>query len=390
VTAKAETVILGDAPRVALVHEWLVTAAGSEQVLRELRALFPGADLFCVIDGLSAADRQRLGVGRPRTTYLQWLPWVSRYYRLLLPLMPHAIEQLDLSRYDLVISNSHAVAKGVRPRPGSLHLCHCCSPVRYAWDLRERYLSEAGVGTGLRGVLLRHLLERLRRWDLAATTRVSAFVAISQFIAERIQRAYGRSSTVIFPPVDTGYYTIDDTVPRGTHYVTASRLVGYKQIPLIVEAFRALPDRELVVIGDGPDRDRVLAAAGPNVRWMGHQPQEVLRHELRRARAFLFAAEEDFGILPVEAQACGTPVIALGCGGSLETVVASGDHRTGEFFAEATPEAIAAAIRAFEASPPPAPSDCRRNAEQFSTERFRSAFAQFVTEHWERHRTARG
>ena len=358
-------------PRVALIHEWLVHPAGSEAVLQELVRLLPEADVFCLIDGLSDRDRARLGVGHPRTTWLQRLPAVHRYYRALLPLMPQAIERLDLSAYDVVISNSHAVAKGVRPRAGAVHLCHCCSPIRYAWDLREQYLTEAGIARGPVGWLARYLLERIRRWDLATTSRVTAFVAISHFIADRIARCYDRPSTVVYPPVDTEYFTLDDGVPRGTHYLTASRLVGYKQVPAIVEAFRHLPDRQLTVIGDGPDRSRVHAAAGPNVTLLGHQPRERLREEMRRARAFVFAAEEDFGIVPVEAQACGTPVIALGRGGSLETVVGSGAGRTGHFFAEATPEAIALAIREFESLPPVASDACRMHAEQFSVTRFR-------------------
>jgi glycosyltransferase involved in cell wall biosynthesis len=358
------------APRIALIHEWLVTPGGSEAVLRELCRMLPNADLFCLIDHLTAEDREQLGVGRPRTSWLQRLPGVHRYYRALLPLMPHAIERLDLSAYDVVISNSHAVAKGVRPRPGAMHLCHCCSPMRYAWDLREQYLREAGVHRWPVSWLLHRMLDRLRRWDLASTDRVTSFVAISGFIADRIRRAYGRESTVVYPPVDTHYYTLDDRVPRGTHYLTASRFVGYKRIPAIVAAFRELPDRQLVVIGDGPDRHRVLAAAGPNVTWLGRQPRERLREEMRRARAFVFAAEEDFGIVPVEAQGCGTPVIALGAGGSRETVIGHGPDRTGHFFESATPEAIAGAIRAFEALPIIPPERCRANAERFSTAAF--------------------
>ena len=268
---RATTVTSADMPvprslrdvKIALVHEWLVVPAGSEQVLREMRLVFPQADVFCLVDGLSDADRAALGVGHPRTSFLQWIPGVTRHYRALLPLMPLAIASLDLRAYDVVISNSHAVAKGARARPDALHLCHCCSPMRYAWDLREQYLHEAGMDRGVVGWLARTVLERLRRWDLRASNGVSAFVAISEFIADRIARAYGRPSTVIYPPVDTTYFTPDPQVARGTHYVTASRFVGYKRIPDIVAAFRELPDHQLVVIGDGPDRDRVAAAAGP-------------------------------------------------------------------------------------------------------------------------------
>ena len=371
--------------RVALVHEWLVVPAGSEQVLREMKAEFPQADVFCLVDTLSDADRETLGVGHPKTSFLQKIPGVERHYRWMLPLMPSAVERLDLSAYDLVISNSHAVAKGVRTRPGALHICHCCSPMRYAWDLRKQYLNEAGLDRGIKGWLAGQMLDRLRRWDAKASARVGQFIAISDFIAGRIERSYGRPSTVIYPPVDTNYYTpLGDRTDR---YIAASRMVSYKRIPAIVEAFRELPDRHLVVIGDGPDRARVEAVAGPNVTLMGWQPREVLREQLRQSRAFIFAAEEDFGILPVEAQACGTPVIAHGRGGARETVIDSGPARTGAFFSEATPSAIAAAIREFEAVPAPTAEACRTNAERFSVERFRREFREFVTHAWNVHRS---
>ena len=371
--------------RVALVHEWLVVPAGSEQVLKEMKAEFPQADVFCLVDTLSDVDRATLGVGHPTTSFLQKVPGIARHYRWMLPFMPAAVERLNLDAYDLVISNSHAVAKGVRTRPGALHICHCCSPMRYAWDLREQYLGEAGLDRGIRGWFAGKMLDRLRSWDAKASARVGQFIAISDFIAARIERSYGRPSTVIYPPVDTNFYT--PSGDRTDRYIAASRMVSYKRIPAIIEAFRELPDRHLVVIGDGPDRARVEAVAGPNVTLMGWQPREVLREQLRQSRAFLFAAEEDFGILPVEAQACGTPVIAYGRGGALETVIDSGPARTGAFFAEATPSAIAAAIRKFEAIPAPSAQACRANAEQFSAERFRRELREFVTHAWNVHRS---
>jgi len=370
-----------NAPRMALVHDWLVTLGGSEVVLREIRRLYPEADVFCVIDGLSANDRERLGVGRPTTTWLQRLPMVQRLYRGLLPLMPSAIEALDLSGYDLVISSSHAVAKGVRPSGTALHVCYCHSPMRYAWDMQDTYLGEAGLRGGPRRWLVTQLLARLRAWDRRSASRVQHFVANSAFVGARIARAYDRTSTVVHPPVDTDFFTVDPAVSRGAHYLTASRLVGYKRVHIIVEAFRDLPDRQLVVVGDGPERDRVLAAAGPNVIWKGRVDDHALRDQMRRARAFLFAAEEDFGILPVEAQACGTPVIALGRGGALETVT----PETGAFFAEATPRAIAEAVRGFERGARPSAAACRANAEQFSTERFHREFRGLVESLWAAH-----
>lgn len=371
--------------RVAFVHEWFVTPAGSEHVLREMMAEFPGAALFCLVDKLSPADRAALGVGHPTTSFLQKIPNVELHYRWTLPLMPAAVERLDLREFDLVISNSHAVAKGVRVRPDALHLCYCHSPMRYAWDLREQYLREAGLDHGVKGWVAGQMLDRLRAWDARSAKRVDGFMANSRFIAERIQRSYGRSCTLIYPPVDTTYYT--PAGPRTTTYFTASRFVSYKRIPAIVEAFREMPDRQLVVIGDGPDRAKVAEKAGPNVTLMGWQPREVLREQLRAARAFIFAAEEDFGILPVEAQACGTPVLAYGRGGALETVVADGPSRTGSFFAEPTPGAIAAAVRAFESVPAPTPEVCRQNAERFSVSRFRSEFIQYVSQAWNEHRS---
>jgi len=285
----------------------------------------------------------------------------------------------------LVLSSSHAVAKGVRPRPGALHLCYCHSPMRYAWDLESTYLEEHGMAGGVTGWLTRQLLRRVRQWDAESSGRVSAFMANSAFVAQRIARVYGRPSTVIHPPVDTTFYTPCATTPRGPHFVTASRLVGYKRVHAIVEAFRQLPEQQLVVIGDGPDRGRVMAAAGPNVTMLGRVDNDRLRHELRRARAFLFAAEEDFGILPVEAQACGTPVIALGRGGALETVTSA----TGRFFGEATPDAIAAAVRDFLSEPPPRADACRANTERFSVGHFHAAISSYVADQWIQHATGR-
>jgi glycosyltransferase involved in cell wall biosynthesis len=372
---------LPGSPRVAIVHDWLITPAGSEAVLREVLRLFPDGVLHCVIDRMAPEARAQLGVARTTATWLSRLPGVSRYYRSLLPVMPMAIESLDLSAYDLVISSSHAVAKGVRPRVGALHLCYCHSPMRYAWDLEATYLEEAGLAGGVRGVLVRALLQRLRRWDRDSAARVSTFMANSAFVASRIERAYGRRSTVVHPPVDTTFFTPGADAARGTQFVTASRLVSYKRVHAIVEAFRNLPDQQLVVIGDGPDRERVLAAAGPNVTWLGRVSDDALRNALQRARAFVFAAEEDFGILPVEAQACGTPVIALGRGGARETVTLE----SGMFFEDPSPASIAAAIRTFLEAPPPSSAVCRQNAERFAVGHFHTAFTDVVHSAWAAH-----
>lgn len=365
-------------PRIAIVHEWLTTLGGSELVLKEMLAVLPNADLFALVDVMTPADREALGLtGRTiRTTWMQHIPGIGRRYRQLLPLMPMAVRGHDLRGYDVVISNTHAVSHRVNVPSGARHLVHCCSPMRYAWDLREQYLRESGLHRGITGMAARAMLEWMRRGDHAAAQRPHAYAGISRYIGERIARCYGRTSTVIYPPVDVEYFTpaAGGKAP-GNYYLTASRMVPYKKLPMIAEAFaRCLPDRELVIVGDGPEMARVRAAAGPNVRILGMQSREVLRDHLRRARAFVFAADEDFGILPVEAQACGTPVIAYGVGGTRETVVAG---ETGVFFGEQTPDALAAGVRRFETVLFDTAA-CRANAERFSATRFRAEFRGWV------------
>jgi glycosyltransferase involved in cell wall biosynthesis len=369
--------------RVAVVHDWLDTWRGGENVLAEIIALYPDADLYALVDFLPDEWRGRIGNKRARTSFLQRLPFARTHFRGFLPLMPRAIEALDLAPYDLVISSSHAVAKGVVTSAAQLHVCYCHTPMRYAWDLREQYLERTGPGGGLQRAILRPILDHLQRWDRAASARVDHFVANSAHIRERIARCYGREAVVIHPPVDVDFFTPDPAAAAPalrSFYVTGSRWVPYKRVDVIVSAFRDLPERRLVVTGDGPERRRVRAAAGPNVEFAGEVPRERLRELLRGARAFLFAAEEDFGILPVEAQACGTPVIALGRGGSLETVRGpDADAPTGMFFAPQEPAAVAAAIRAFDAVLPAIrPADCRANAERFAAARFRAEFSAFV------------
>jgi glycosyltransferase involved in cell wall biosynthesis len=372
---------------VAVVHDWLDTWGGGENVLAEILRAYPQADLFALVDFFTDDLRARIGGKRARTTFVQRLPGARRRFRSYLPLFPRAIESFDLSGYDLVLSSSHAVAKGVRTRAGQLHVCYCHTPMRYAWDLRDQYLGQRGLATGVRGMVVHHLLDRLRDWDRATSSRVSEFIANSQFVRERIARCYERTATVIAPPVDTDFFTPDANVvaPMSRdYYVTASRWVPYKRGDLIASAFRALPDRRLVIAGDGPEAPRVRAAAGANVLWVGQVSRERMRELLRGARAFVFAAEEDFGIVPVEAQACGTPVIAYGRGGARETVIDAGMARpTGLFFDVQAPEAIAQAVRRFETLVPRIePSHCRERALQFSSERFAREYTSFVDSTW--------
>ncbi|WP_175759851.1 glycosyltransferase family 4 protein [Burkholderia ambifaria] len=363
--------------RVAIVHDWLVTYAGAERVLEQIVACFPDADLFSLVDFL---DDRAFVRGKPVTTsFIQKLPFARTKYRSYLPLMPLAIEQLDVSDYDLVISSSHAVAKGVLTGPDQMHISYVHSPIRYAWDLQHQYLEQSNLTHGPKSLLARMILHYIRNWDTRTANAVDGFVANSAFIARRIRKVYHRDAAVIFPPVDVDGFSLNEV--KDDFYLTASRMVPYKKIDLIVEAFSRTPERKLVVIGDGPEMQKIRAKAGPNVEIMGYQPFAVLHDRMRRAKAFVFAAEEDFGISVVEAQACGTPVIAYGKGGALETVLEPRAHPnpTGLFFDEQTPHAIVAAVDDFELAPQRfTPHACRANAERFSADTFRRRFLDYV------------
>lgn len=358
--------VFSPAGKVAIIHDWLVTYAGAERVLEQLLLLFPDADVFTLVDFLPDADRSILNGRKVTTSFIQKLPFARKRYRQYLPLMPLAVEQFDLSSYSLVISSSHAVAKGVITGPAQRHISYVHSPMRYAWDLQHQYLRESGLEKGIKGFIAKYLLHRLRLWDMRTANGVDVFVANSQFIAQRIWKVYRRESQVVYPPVYVQVFTPSDD--KEDFYVTASRMVPYKKIDIIVEAFKQMPTKKLVVIGDGPDFDKInrIAKGCSNIQLLGFQPFNVLKENLQRAKGFVFAAEEDFGISPVEAQACGTPVIAYGKGGVLETVQSG---VTGLFFNEQTPEAIISAITDFEQDSWSAQS-CRNQAELFSREHF--------------------
>ncbi|MDH5265946.1 MAG: glycosyltransferase, partial [Betaproteobacteria bacterium] len=250
-----------------MIHDWLSTWAGGEQCLEQFLALYPDADLHALVDFLPPALRARIGGRHARTSFLQHLPWARRHFRRFLPLFPRAIEGLDVAGYDLVISTSHAVAKGVRTHRGQLHVCYCLSPIRYAWDLREQYLAQVGLDRGPGGWLARRVLDRIAAWDRRTSNRVDDFVAISQHIRERIARCYGRDAAVVYPPVTLPPF--DGSPGKRERYVTVSRLVPYKRVDLIAQAFARLPERELVIVGEGPERARIEAVSGPNVRLAG-------------------------------------------------------------------------------------------------------------------------
>lgn len=365
---------------IALVHEWFTALAGSERVVEQFCELYPDADLHAIYaepEVVAATDYLRNR--RLTTSFIKHLPGTAEHFRSYLLLMPLAVEQFDLSRYELVISSNHAAAKGVLTGPDQLHISYVHTPIRYAWDLQHQYLRESGLSSGLKGWIAKWMLHKMRIWDYRTAAGVDHFVANSQYIARRIRKVYGRNADVVYPPVDVSRFPLQRQ--KDSFYLTASRLVPYKKVDLIVSAFARMPDRRLVVVGDGPEIEKIKNSAGPNVEMLGYQPFAVLQDLMQRARAFVFAAEEDFGIIPVEAQASGTPVIALGKGGALETVRGLGsEHPTGVFFEQQTVEELIRAVRTFEAHEGEfEPEQCRNNALRFSTPRFREEFSSYVT-----------
>lgn len=364
--------------KTAIVCDWLVTFGGSERFLSELIECFPQADLFAVMDFLPEEHRYLLKGKTVKTTFIQRLPFAKKIYRHYLPWMPLAIEQLDLSQYDLVISSSHAVAKGVITGPDQLHISYVHSPMRYAWDLQHQYLKGAGLDKGFKGYLAQRMLHKMRIWDLRTANGVDHFVANSHYIARRIWKAYRREAEVIYPPVDLSSFKPGNK--KEDFYLAASRFVPYKKMDVIVSSFAKMPDKKLIVIGDGPEMAKVKKLARKNVEILGYQNTDVLVEYLQKARALIFAAEEDFGLIPLEAQACGTPVIAFGKGGALETVRGlSQENPTGLFFHEQSVESICQTVQEFEANREKfTKENCVKNAANFSPEKFKKNFLEFV------------
>ncbi|BCT14991.1 TPA: glycosyltransferase family 4 protein [Enterobacter roggenkampii] len=368
--------------KISLVHEWLLSYAGSEQVSSAILHAFPEAELFSVVDFLTEEQRKNFLGKHATTSFIQKLPKAKKYYQKYLPLMPLAIEQLDLSEADIIISSAHSVAKGVITGPDQLHISYVHSPIRYAWDLQHQYLRESGLNTGVKGWLAKWFLHKIRIWDYRTAHGVDHFIANSQYIARRIKKVYGREASVIYPPVDVENFEVNNE--KQDYYFTASRMVPYKRIDLIVEAFSQMPDKKLIVIGDGPEMKKIQSKVKDNITLLGYQPFSVLKEHMQNAKAFVFAAEEDFGIIPVEAQACGTPVIAFGKGGALETVRPVGiENPTGIFFKQQTVTSLQDAIDEFEKTQSLfTPNACRENAERFSRARFDQEFRNFVEEKW--------
>ena len=361
-----------DPRRIAIVHDWLTGMRGGEKVLDAVCERFPDAELFTLVHirGSVSPAIERL---RTHTSFVQHLPFVKRMYRAYLPLFPAAVEQFDLDRFDVVLSISHCAVKSVIKSRGATHVCYCLTPMRYAWDQFDAYFGADRLGT-VGSALMRQAMKWMARWDRETSGRADRYVAISHHVAGRIRRYYNRDATVIYPPVDTQFYTPATSVTHGTPYaLVVSALVPYKRIELAIDAAR-LAGVPLTIVGDGPERARLERAAGSTATLVGRKSDEEIRDLYRGAAVALLPGEEDFGIVPVEAQACGTPVVALARGGATETVI---DGKTGILVHDASAPAFADGIsRAMSATFDRAA--IRRNAERFSRERFVNEIAELL------------
>lgn len=357
----------------ALVHDWYYVSGGAEKVIHSFNTIWKDFDHFALVDFLNEEDREFILNGKKaQVSFIQGLPTARKNHRKFLQFFPLAIEQFDLQEYDLILSSSASVAKGVLTNQDQLHICYCHSPMRYAWDLYHQYLLDSNLNKGIKGLYAKWVLHKIRQWDLSTTNRVDFFIANSNYIAKRIKKIYNRDSVVIYPPVNVDEFEFQEK--KEDYYLTASRMVPYKKIKLIVEAFNQMPDKKLIVAGDGPEFNKIRKIAKKNIELKGFLNSKELKYFMQNAKAFIFASKEDFGIVPVEAQACGTPVIAYNAGGVKETVV---HNKTGILFNEQTIDSIVGALRDFE-NTDFNPFEIRENALQFSKERFEKDIKDYV------------
>lgn len=362
--------------KLALIHEWLTTYAGSEKVVEAILERHPNSPIFTAVHNPAAFKRTLFEDADIHTSFIQKLPKGVQHYQKYLPLLPLAVEQHNVSDADVIVSSHHAVAHGVRTRADQLHLSYVHTPMRYAWDLQESYLRDSGFDRGVKGLVARLVLHYLRLWDTTTAHRVDLFMANSNYVARRIWRAYRRPAKVIYPPVDVERFYAQEK--REEFFLTLSRLVPYKKIDLIAQAFSEL-GLPLVIIGDGPDLEKIKSVSKENVVILGKQPDLIVQDYMSRCRAFVFAADEDFGITTVEAQASGAPVLAYGKGGSLEIVK---DGQTGFFFLEQTVQEIKRAVATFDRHPPLDSLSIRESALRFSKKRFQKEFEETLERSW--------
>lgn len=369
------------APKIAVIHEWFINFAGSEKVVEQLLNVYPHAELLALIEALPQERKVSIQNKKVKTSFLQHVPFSKSLYRYFLPFMPMAIERMSAPEADIIISSNHAVSKGLKRRKDQLHICYCHTPMRYAWDLHDVYLKSAGLNKGLKGMVVKEVLKYMRKWDLKSAKNADHFIANSSYVAQRIKNIYDRDATVIYPPVDTNYFTFQSQ--KEDYYLTVARMVPYKKVDLIIDTFGELPDKKLVVIGDGPEFNRIKAKSKNNVELLGYQSTEVLKKYMQGAKAFIFAADEDFGITSIEAQACGTPILAFKKGGNLETVV---ENITGLFFEHQTVTSLKECILDFEKNHTIfIPEKIRVHAEKFGEERFRTELKDFVEKTYREH-----
>jgi glycosyltransferase involved in cell wall biosynthesis len=340
--------------------------------------VFPDADVFSLVDFLPNSNKSFLKGKTPKTTFIQNLPFAKKHFRNYFPWFPIAVETHDLRPYDLILSSSHMVSKGVIINQDQLHVCYCHSPCRYAWDLYHQYLDEAGLKTGVKGFIAQFFLHRLRVWDQISTPRVHHFIANSKYIAKRISHVYNRVSEVVYPPVDVQNFTYVEE--KDDYYFAAARLVPYKKMDLIVEAFGLMPDKKLIIVGSGPDDSKLKKYNFPNVELRKEADASEFLKLISRAKAFVFAAEEDFGITLAEAQACGTPVIAFGKGGASDIVI---DGITGVLFWNQTSDSLISAVNKFESIQSQLVlKNISLNSQRFSNFTFREQLTQTIFRKW--------
>ncbi|KAB2840441.1 MAG: glycosyltransferase family 4 protein, partial [Melioribacteraceae bacterium] len=363
--------------KTAIVHEWFIDVMGSEKCVQSFVNIWHNADIFTLVDFLKNSDRDNILKGKSTTkSFIQKLPFAKKHYRNYLPLFPLAVEQLNISDYEIIISSSHAAAKGVLTNSNQLHICYCHTPIRYAWDLYFEYLEKSGLNKGIKGMLAKWFLHKIRMWDFTTSSRVDYFIANSNHIAKRIKKIYNKEAVVIYPPVDVDDFKLKEN--KDDYYLIVARFVPYKRVDLIAEAFSQMPDKKLIVIGSGPDEEKVKKFASGNIEFLGQQPFENLVRYMQNAKAFLFAAEEDFGITIVEAQACGTPVIAYKKGGASETVI---HGQTGILFEQQNCESVINAVNEFEKHANNFDyAKISSHAQKFSRQNFEKNISEFVDE----------
>ena len=361
--------------KTAIVHDWFDGYAGSERVVESFTNIWSDADIFTLADLLTEKERRIILKSKlPKTSFIQRLPFASTKHRYYLPLFPFAIERFDFSGYDIIISSSHSVAKGLKKNPQQLHICYCHSPMRYAWDNAELYLKSANISKGVKGVAARSIINYLRNWDLNTASRPDYFIANSKYIAQKIKRIYNRTADVIYPPVDINKF--DCVKEKENYFLTASRMVPYKRVDLVVEAFSKMEGKMLKVVGQGTEFEKIKSRATSNIEMLGYKDDMELKALMQKAKAFVFAAEEDFGITVVEAMACGTPVIALTKGGTAETVI---DSKTGVLFDSQDAESIKIAVLKFESKNNILnPQEISDHTKQFSREIFENNIKEYV------------